>query len=261
MANYIQAGGFDGTINDQYWTGTGTIDRSLGYPRLGCVQLTAGQSLAQTVGLSADQLHTAHLFYRPGDGASLTVTYGSISQTFDAGTASQWNEAVMVFALDASANDALTLSASGGTVYVDSVSLVGGLPVSRGALAVTVAARLGGLATDASLTTTPSASGPNGSYSAAIDEALRSLGAVNSWGDPDITALDYGQVNDATEAAVTALLQTLRSTYALRTDVSLGPRRESFSQIAESIDAMLSGSGPDRRIKVMPLLRKNGWQR
>ena len=261
MASYIQAGGFDGTINDQYWTGTGTIDRSLGYPRLGCVQLTAGQSIAQAVGLSADQLHTAHLFYRPGDGASLTVAYGSISQTFDAGTASQWNEAVMVFALDASASDALTLSASGGTVYVDTVTLTTGIAISRGALAVTVAARLGGLATGASLTTTPSASGPNGSYSAAIDEALRSLGAVNSWGDPDITTLDYGQVNDATEAAVTALLQTLRSTYALRTDVSLGPRRESFSQIAASIDAMLSGSGSDRRIKVMPLLRKNGWQR
>lgn len=260
MANHIQAGGFDGTINDQYWTGTGTIDRSLGYPRLGCVQLTAGQGIAQAVGLSADQLHTAHLFYRPGDGASLTVTYGAISQVFT-GTSGQWNEAVMVFALDASANDALTLSASGGTVYVDTVTLTTGIAISRAALATTVAARLGGLATDASLTTTPSASGPNGSYSAAIDEALRSLGAVNSWGDPDITTLDYGQVNDATEAAVTALLQTLRSTYALRTDVSLGPRRESFSQIAASIDAMLSGSGSDRRIKVMPLLRKNGWQR
>lgn len=260
MTNYLQYAGFDGTINGNHWTGTGTIDRSLGYPRAGCVQLTAGQSIAQAVGLSANQLYTAHLFYRPGDGASLTVTYGAISQTYT-GTTGQWNEAVMLFALSTSVNESLTLTASGGTVYVDTVTLMGALPISRAALTTTVAARLGGLATDAGLSATPSASGPNGDYSAAIDEALRSLDADNEWGDPDITELDDDKINDLIEATVGSMLQSLRSTYALETDVSLGPRRESRSQIAASIDAMLSGGGADRRIKVAPLRRSGGWER
>jgi hypothetical protein len=87
------------------------------------------------------------------------------------------------------------------------------------------------------------------------------VGAVARWGDPDVTAVIAAKANDTLEAAVTAMLQGLRTRYALQTDVSLGPRRESRSQIAQSLDSLLSGSGADRRIKIARLNRFGGWRR
>lgn len=243
MINLLLNGGFDGNLNE--WdSGDGTIARSLGYPRLGCVQLTAGQSIGQEVGLSADALYTLYFFYRLGSGASLIAKYGSgITQTFT-GTVDPWQEGDLIFALDVGANDSVTFEASGGTVYVDSVALLlGGLPISRDEIATRLSRRLGALATDAGLSTTPAATGPQGDYSEAIDEALRAVGAINRYGDPDVTLVETNQVNDLIEAAQAAMLQVVRTSYALETDVTLGPRRENRSQIAASIDAMLSGGG------------------
>ena len=171
----------------------------------------------------------------------------------------------MIFALDTGVNGSLTLSASGGTVYVDTVALlVGGLPMTRGEIAAKLAQRLGALATDAGFSTQPSASGPNGDYSNAIDEALRSVDADNRWDDPDVTDLEADQVNAVLEAAQTAMLQQLRSTYALETDVSLGPRKENRSQIAASLDAMLgagSGGGSGNRRVSQGRLEYGEWGR
>ncbi len=242
MTNLLLNGGFDGNLNE--WSGTGTIARSLGYPRLGCVELAAGQSISQQVGLSEDTLYTLHFFYYLESGAGLIAGYGSgVSQTFT-GTVGAWQEGDMIFALDAGANDSVTLEASGGTVYVDSTALMyGALPISRDEAGVRLERRLGALATDAALSLTPASSGPQGDYSEAIDEALRAIGAVNRWGDPDVTIVRSEQVNELLEGAQMAMLQRLRSSYALETDVSLGPRKESRSQIAASIDAMLGGGG------------------
>ena len=260
MNNYLENGGFDGNLDE--WTGTGTIARALGYPRLGCVQLTTGQSIAQAEGLSEDTLYTLHYFYRLGSGATLTAGYGSITQAHSGAPVDAWQEGVLVFALDAGASDSVTFSSSGGTAYVDSVALLGGgLPITRQGIVAIVAARLSALATDASLSDTATGDTPEGDYTHAIDEALRQAGAVNRWGDPDVTQLIGSKVNDVIEATATATLQLLRTTYALQTDVSLGPRRESRSQIAVSIDALLSGSGSDRRVKVGRLHRAGGWER
>lgn len=251
MINLLLNGGFDGNLNE--WTG-GTIVRSLGYPRLGCAQLTAGQSIVQRVGTSEDTLYTIHFFFRLESGASLVVSYGSITQTFT-GVVDAWQEGDMIFALDAGANDNVSFAASGGTVYVDSVALLaGGLPISRDEIAVRLERRLGALATDAALSMTPAATGPQGDYSEAIDEALRAVGAINRYGDPDVTRVETAQVNDLIESAQAAMLQVVRASYALETDVTLGPRREMRSQISASIDAMLGGGksggggGGNRRV-------------
>lgn len=251
MMNLLLNGGFDGNLYG--WTGTGVIARSLGYPRLGCVQLAAGQSMSQAVGAGANALYTLHFFYRLGAGASLTAGYGSVTQVFSGGVVDVWQEGVLAFALDVGANSNVTFTASGGTLYVDEVALLlGGLPIARAEIATRLAKRLGALATDAALSSVASASGPEGDYSEAIDEALRSVGALNLWGDPDVTLVRSEQVNDLLESAQTAMLQRLRSSYALETDVTLGPRRESRSQIATSIDAMLGGGsgggGGNRRV-------------
>lgn len=264
MTNLVPNGGFDGNLDR--WSGDGAIDRTLGYPRLGCAKLTTGQAIeSEAVGLSADSLYTLHYFYRLATGATLTVACAGISQTHTSTPLDVWREGVMAFALDVADSDGVSFAASGGTVYVDSVTLlVGGLAIDRATLVSMISARLRSLVTEAGLSGTPSASGPNGDYTTAIDEALRAVGAVNVWGDPDITVLLPTQINDVVDSARVVILQALRADYALKTDVQLGPRRESRSQIATSIDGMLGGGGAGGaaggRVSVANL--KHGeWQR
>ena len=260
MPNLLENGGFDGNLDE--WAGTGSIARSLGYPRLGCVQLDAGESIGQAQSVNEDQLYTLHYFYRLASGATLTVSYGSVSQSHTGTPADAWREGVLVFALDAGASEDVQFDAAAAAAYVDTVTLLGhGLPISRQGILSIVAARIADLATDASLSSAAADDTPEGDYSYAIDEALRQAGAANRWGDVDVTLLSADKVNDAIEATVTAMLQRLRGKYALTTDVSLGPRRESRSQIADSIDRMLSGGAADRRIKVGRLQRMSGWER
>lgn len=262
MANLLRAGDFDGQIDPEYWSG-GTISRSLGYPRLGCAEIADGERLTQRVELVEGQGYTLHYFYRLAPGSRLTVAVGeSLSQIHQGAPESTWCEAVLMFAVHAGGTAEVSFTAAGAACWVDSVTLMpGGLPARRAGLALTVAGRLAGLAADVGLSTTPSAAGPEGDYTAAVDEALRSAGATNRWGDPDVTRLGPDQVNAALEAIQTAMLRTLRSTYALRVDVSLGPRRESYSQIAQSIDAMLAGAGGNKRAAIGRLRREGGWER
>lgn len=256
----IKNGGFDGSLTE--WTGTGAINRSLGYPRPGCAALSAGQSIAQVVATSADNLHTLHYFYRLETGATLTAGYGAVTQAHTGAPLSSWREGVLSWSPSLSASDPVTFSVDGGAAQVDAVTLASGaLPLTRQGILSVAAARIEDLAADAGLSSAASGDEPEGDYSHAIDEALRQVGAVNRWGDADVTRLTAAKANDVLEATVTAMLQRLRSRYALETDVSLGPRRESRSQIAASIDAMLSGSGADRRVKVGRLRRLNGWER
>lgn len=249
MINLLLNGAFAGNLHE--WSGTGTIDRSNGYPRLGCVSLAAGQSLGQRRDLAEDQLYNLHYFYRLTHGATLTASYGAGVSRVESGVNAVWREGLLSFALDTGANDEIAFTAAGGVVLVDTVTLLaGGLAVTRGQLAVMVAARLGTLATDAALAYAASTLGSEGNYTLAIDEALRAVGAVGDYGDPDVTRLAAEQVGDAVESARVTMLQQLRGAYALKTDVSLGPRRESYSQIATSIDAMIAGAGSARRVSV-----------
>ena len=260
MANLLRNGDFSRGLYE--WIGTGTISRSLGYPRLNCAELLTGQSLAQAQGISQEQLYTLHYFYRLATGATLTVGYGDVTQVHTGAPLDVWREGVLVFAVEAGeGNDSVELAASGGTARVDTVTLLpGGLPKSRAELASEVAGRIVDIATDAGLSATASSSGPEGDYSAAIDEALRTVGALNTWGDPDVTLLLPLKINDVIEAARVAMLQRVRGRYALETDVSLGPRSESRSQIASSLDEMLAGSGGSRR-PTMGKLAHGDWLR
>ncbi len=266
MLNLLRNGRFYGNLNE--WSGTGSIARSLGYPRLGCAEIDDGESISQQVGLTEDALYTLHFFYRLGAGATLTAGYGASIVLTANGTESVWHEAELVFAPDASANDSVTFSAAGGTCYVDAVTLlVGGLPISRGELAGRVHARLGDLATDAGLNSSASASGDQGSYSAAIDEALRAVGAIGKFGEPDITELNAHGVNTLIDSAHMAMLGQLRAKYALETDVTLGPHRESRSQIVKNISALMGGGadgksgGGGGRVSMADLNRTGGWIR
>jgi hypothetical protein len=250
MTNLLRNSDFSRGLYE--WTGTGTISRTVGYPRLNAARLAVGQSLSQAQGVSEQVLHTLHYFYQVATGATLTVAYGDVTATHTGAPLDVWREGVLAFAPEVGGgNESVEISAVGGVCYVDTITLLsGGLPVSRAAVAATVADLIAAFATDASLVTTANADGPEGDYSAAVDEALRAIGAMTQWGDPDVTLVLPGQVNDLMEGVKQAMLQRLRATYALDVDVTLGPRSERRSQIAGSIDEMLAGAGSDRRIKV-----------
>lgn len=260
MPNLLNNGDFSRGLYE--WEGSASIYRALGYPRLNCALLATGQTLTQARGISDENLHTLHYFYRVATGATLTAGYGDMTQTHTGAPLDVWREGVLVFSPETGeGNDSVEFSAAGGNVYVDTVTLMpGGLPRSRAELANDVAVRLAEIATDASLSATASSSGPEGDYSAAIDEALRAAAAMNKWGDPDVTLLDPLKVNDVIEAVRVGMLQRLRSKYALEVDVSLGPRSESRSQIASSLDEMLAGSGGSRR-PTMGKLDHGDWRR
>lgn len=264
MINQLVNGGFSRGL--YLWEGGATIERSLGYPRLNCARLADGQSLSQAVGISPEAYFTLHYFYRLTTGATLTVGYGAVTQEHSGTPLDVWREGILAFSVETGeSNGSVEMSAAGGVAYVDSIALLGGaLPISRGAIASEVAKRIPTLAAEKNLSTAPSADGPEGSYSSAIDEALRANGAVTSWGDVDVTLLAPGNVNDVIEAALKSSLQLLRSMFALDVDVTLGPRSESLSQRAKSLNEMLGdggGGAGDRRVSMGNLFRAGGWQR
>lgn len=258
--NLLDNGNFD---NLTEWTTTGELIRDDGYYRNGSIKLDNSEYVRQQVSLSEDHLYSCHFFWKPTTGATLTVSYGSIEQTFS-GVVGQWQESVFQFALTAPGDDSIQFVAVDASVYVDAVTLVDNLPLTRARIASQVARRLGDLATDAGISTVASATGVNGDYTDAIDEALRSVSSVDMYATPDVTRVTSSQVNDVMEAAYMAALQNIRASYALQTDVTLGPRRESRSQIAASIDAMLGsggGGGANKRIAISALNRSGGWER
>lgn len=259
--NLIHNGRFYGNLDD--WDGTASINRSIGYPRNGCAQIDAGESITQDVGLTADALYTLHYMYRLASGAALTAGYGSTTQAHTGEQQNVWHEARLEFALDASANDNVTFSAAGGTVYIDAVSLrIGAIPATRGEAAAVVHRRLGTLATEKGLDTCADQNGPNGDYTDAIDEALRATGACGNYGEPDITRVQTSEVNTLLDAIYAAMLQHLQSSYALDSGRStwLGPRKEQSGDIVQNIAALIGGGGTGRGAQET-LYRANGWNR
>lgn len=260
VPNLLSAGSFDGGVDSDEWSGSGGASLTLGFPRPGAAQLDAAESLTQSVDLAEDVLYTLHLFFRLATGATLTVTVGDVGQGFVGAPLDVWREAVLVVAPQDAQSD-VSFAAAGGACIVDTATLLSGaLPISRAQIAAQLAASLAELVADAGLSAAPSAIGPEGDYTYAIDEALRQIGAVNVYGDADVTQLFASEVNDVLDAAQTALLRRLRSKYALETDVTLGPRSERRSQIAGSIDEMLSGGGSSMTIQFGKLTHSD-WRR
>lgn len=269
MTNLLDNGRFYGNLDEWTPSGAASINRALGYPRAGCVQLDAGASIAQQESASEDSLYTLHYFYRITSGAVLTASYGAFSNTHQTLTPNVWIEGFISFAPDTSLNESVTFAAATATAYIDAVSLLfGALPISRHELAQAAQTRLGALVREKGLLCAPSHLGPDGDYTAAIDEALRAVGAVGPYGEPDVTCVAAGDINNLIDATYGNMLQRLQSDYLLDTDVSLGPRRENRSQIAQNLARMAGASGAGGgdgggggRIQVAQMSRSGGWER
>lgn len=195
-----------------------------------------------------------------GDGNTV-VTY---NLTADADT---WTESNNTPGLTPNTTYTLRLTNVSATsnVYFDDVWLWF-VPITRAQIATRVHAKLGRLATERSLTTVASGALTEGSYTYAIDAALRVYGAVNpETGLPDIRYLDENQVQSVIELTRLEVLEFLQTEYAVEVDTTTGPYRQNLSQKAETIGKIIgsgkgsNGGGSGGSVIQRTLTHKNGW--
>lgn len=242
--------------NIDQWTATGaSYSAGDGDDHYGVCVLTAGGYITQTFAVPYARAYTLHSTVKPVGGTLTanqmlaTISDGDgntvVALSLEGATLNTWQENEDTLGLAPGTTYTLEYrNNSALTVRLDDVWLWF-VPITRAQIAAQVHARLGQLATDYSLTTTPSGALTEGSYTYAIDNGLRALGAINDeTGQVDIRYLDAGDVLTAIDLVEQEMLKRVQRSALTEVDVSLGPRRESLSQKAEMISkAMGNGSG------------------
>lgn len=242
--------------NIDQWTATGaSYSAGDGDDHYGVCVLTAGGYITQTFAVPYARAYTLHSTVKPVGGTLTTnqmlatITDGDgntvVALSLEGATLNTWQENEDTLGLASGTTYTLEYrNNSALTVRLDDVWLWF-VPITRAQIAAQVHARLGQLATDYSLSTTPSGALTEGSYTYAIDNGLRALGAINDeTGQVDIRYLDAGDVLTAIDLVEQEMLKRVQRSALTEVDVSLGPRRESLSQKAEMISkAMGNGSG------------------
>lgn len=205
---------------------------------LGCAAIAPGGTLRQAFGTRSRVRHHLRLAYK-GDGAALTVTLtdsaGRTVKTAALTGAVDWGEMLWALYLPLGQYTLAVENTGSVTAYVDG-AWVWPVVRTRAEIAAAVADALGALADDAGLSSAASGSQTEGDYTAAIDAALRAVGAVDEdTGLPDVRWLEAGQVQAVERAALREMVARLRRKYALLVDTAIGPRRESLSQIQAAL--------------------------
>lgn len=232
---------------------------------------TGGGTLSQTFSVPHFRLYTLHIAVKAvgsdlsTDQVTVAITDGDGNTVISddlSGTADTWTDNTMDLGLAPGTTYTLRLTnvSAAGDVRLDDVWLWW-LPITRASIAARVAAKLGRLATDRSLSATASGSLTEGDYTYAIDAALRSLGALDpDTALPDVRYLDFGQVNSVLDAAEREMLEKLRRDYAVEVDIGVGSRRESLSQIGRALDGLIgtggAGGGQAGQVTVRKLRRE-----
>lgn len=172
-----------------------------------------------------------------GDGEAVTTVALAAS-------AETWTEVEAAVGLAPGTTYVLTLlNASGADVKFDDVWLWF-VPATRAEIAARVAAKLGQLATDRSLSATAVGSLTEGDYTYAIDAGLRDAGAINpETGLPDVRYVDPALVSGVLDAVEQEMLERLTRDYATITDLTVGPRREARSQTAKLLQETVNARG------------------
>jgi hypothetical protein len=112
--------------------------------------------------------------------------------------------------------------------------------MTRADIAARVHNRLGNLATDNGLTTTPSGSMTEGSYTYAVDDGLRSVGAFDeTTGAVDVDLLTVANIPAVLDNTLFYMLTQLQGSTAALVDTTVGPYSQSLSQKKANIEKML----------------------
>lgn len=251
------------------WTATGaTYSAGDGDDHYGVALLaSAGHKIAQTFAVDRVRSYTLHTSIK----CSSAITSGQVTAVITdgngntvatlnltAGTPDTWTEAENVLGLAPGSTYTLTITNVGAAaaVKVDDVWLWA-VPATRAQLAAKVNTKLARLASERSLSTTPSGSNTEGDYTNAVDAGLRSVGALDPETDAaDVRWLEGTTLDLALDAIEQEMLEQLYRDYSVETDISVGPRSEQRSQIAGAVREILKpsgGGGGSRRVQMRPL--------
>lgn len=177
------------------------------------------------------------------DGDGSIVTTQNLS-----GTGDTWTDNAISLGLAPGTTYTVRITnvSAGDQVKVDDVWLWF-VPITRANIAAAVNRKLGRVATDRSYSTAASGAQTEGDYTDAVDDALRSLGAINpETGLVDVRWLDENLVKSAIDTALQAMLERAAIDYGVEVDISLGPHSERLSQKREAVEklaGLVSGVG------------------
>jgi hypothetical protein len=220
----------------------------------GVAVIAPGGSITQDFAVMFARRHTLHLTVKPAGSdlaagqatAGLTDSNGNQVATLDmSGEGDTWTENTFSLGLAPGTTYTLTLTNAGaaGVISLDDVWL---WPVqkTRAELAGMVHAKLGGLATDQGLSAAAAGALTEGDYTYAVEAGLRAVGAVDpESGLPDTRWLDSNSLTTALDLIEQEMLERLQRDYAVVVDLSIGPRRESLSQIGAAIGKLTGTEG------------------
>lgn len=235
------------------WTASGAVySAGDGDDHYGVAVLETGEYIEQAFAVPRVRTYTLHYALKSsgvlaGTDVALLITDGAgntVVTVNPTGDVSAWTEAETEIGLAPGATYTLRITnTQAEDVKVDDVWLWA-VPLTRSEIASRVNTKLARLASDRSLTTTPSGSLTEGDYTYAIDAGLRAVGSINVETDlPDVRYLEANEVDTAIDAVEREMLEQLHRDYATEVDISVGPRRESLSQIAKAIQGQLGDGG------------------
>lgn len=252
--NHLTNGKFLHNLNG--WTPSAGVTYSAGDgdDHYGVAVLPVGGSIWQEFAVDDTHLQSVHIAVKAigatlsGSQATLVIEDGDgntvVSQNLT-GTADTWTEATYTFGLVEGANYRATITnaSAAGDIRIDDL-WIWFVPITRAQVAASVHAKLGRLATERSLSTTPSGALTEGSYTYAIDAALRTIGAIDEDdGTPSVRYVDAEQVQTLLEAVRMEMLERLQTDYLVEVDTSTGPYRQNLSQKAAGIGEILGTGG------------------
>jgi len=238
-----------GAVNAVYSAGDG--DDHYGV----AVLSSGGGYVKQTFSVMHTRLHTLHISAKPLTAALVTndctilITDGNgnivYSASLTGAAADKWEENAIEIGLATGTTYTLQITNVNHpySVRIDDVWLWY-IPMTRMAIATRIHAKLGRLATGRSLSTTAAGELTEGSYTYAIDAGLRAVGAINpETGLPDARYLEPESLQTVLDTIEKQMIEQLQLDYAVETDIRVGQRQESRSQIAKALGEMNSGQG------------------
>jgi len=256
MSNYDRSHLINGRFiqNLNGWTGAGGASylASDGDEHYGLANLPMGGSVSQSFAVDNPRAFSLHVAAKCPSGtlaagqAVFTITdgQGNTVLTSDLVGGAAWVETIYTLGLGPGATYTIKLEnvSAPGDVRIDDV-WIWFVPVTRVQIAAKVNAKLGRIAQERSFSVTSAGLMTEGSYTYAVDAALRNVGALDpETGNPDVRFLDDSNVQSAIEAARHEMLEQLQSDYAVEVDTRTGPFQQSLSQKQAAITEML-GSG------------------
>jgi hypothetical protein len=237
------------------WTGAGAVySAGDGDDHFGVAALAVGGYIEQSFAVPYSRVYSFHVAVKP-IGAALAAGQATarlqdsdgntlFTANLVGGTGDAWTETTYTWGLAPGTTYTLRLAnvSAAGAIHLDDVWLWW-VPLSRLALAQRVAAKLGRLATGASLSATPAGALTEGDYTYAVDSGLRAVGAIDPETDtPDVRWLDGASLDTALDEIEREMLERLTRYYSTAVDTQVGSRKESLSQIGAALRA-LAGSG------------------